>query len=457
MTLGYVIAVAIFFPLGRGHLKENVNFQVFAFVFFLIVTVLFFKEFIFSTGLNYSVPMIGPDVGQLVGVVLFNYAFAVTVPAWLNEKKSHVSVNWTIWCATSVLTAVYIGFGILGSMAFAAPPTDMLSMLGSKKSEPITRVCAALFGVIIIGCGVPIYCVLIKNTLYAGRTFDLHTSFFVGAVFPYLVSWMMYQGTVMLTVLSWAGLVINGIVAFLLPLVLAIFTYSARKKSLLKVQILEDREMGCTSALVKRTPSGRILALLKSRLTTSNLTSSTLLSALDQTQTVLSQKSPQELLQPSPKVSQKVSVQDTKAKAKAGWSCLCVPSSTSQVKPLEPGGTNVIHVDHLAHVYPLLLPLPQSPVKESTIPPLPPSAVSVSPSSGESSAWDDEDLILDGSVYPLPSCIVQFQEQLIYFVLLVLFVLISGTILRNSIRAIEDLTDDYHSSQDDYTPQPNTP
>ena len=30
----------------------------------------------------------------------------------------------------------------------------------------MTRLCAALFGVMIIGCGVPVFCVIIKNALH---------------------------------------------------------------------------------------------------------------------------------------------------------------------------------------------------------------------------------------------------------------------------------------------------
>ena len=33
----------------------------------------------------------------MAGVILFNFAYTVTVPAWLNEKKPEVSVNKTIW------------------------------------------------------------------------------------------------------------------------------------------------------------------------------------------------------------------------------------------------------------------------------------------------------------------------------------------------------------------------
>jgi len=43
------------------------------------------------------------------GVVLFNYAYIVTVPSWLIEKKNEVSVNHTIWHASTLSSVIYLG------------------------------------------------------------------------------------------------------------------------------------------------------------------------------------------------------------------------------------------------------------------------------------------------------------------------------------------------------------
>lgn len=393
--------------------------------------------------------MIGPDVGQLVGVVLFNYAFAITVPAWLNEKKSHVSVNTTIWGSTSILSIVYIFFGLLGAMAFSDPPSDMLSMLGSKQSSPVTRVCAALFGVIIIGCGVPIYCVLIKNTLYAGRSCDVHTSYFVGAVFPYLVSWLMYQGTMMLTVLSWTGLVVNGLVAFILPLVLAIFTYNARRNSLAKLKKLEDEEVGYISSLVKRTPSGRILALLSSRLQRSNLSSKPLLTAA---------------LDNPPSSSQRSSLAVSGASLLPGWwPCLCSSSkplsrATGRMPSTEADAITIKGIDHLGRSLPACRPqtsptaarVPKDLPKEHTPLPRLPDLLAAQPAVPDlQPSWEDEDMILDGSVYPLYSFLAPIKELLVYGILAIFLGLITCTVIRNSIRAVEHVSDDYSVADDD--------
>lgn len=53
----------------------------------------------------------GRDYSNLVGVVLFNYAYAVTLPAWLHLKQPEVSVNATVWTSVGISTFIYITFG----------------------------------------------------------------------------------------------------------------------------------------------------------------------------------------------------------------------------------------------------------------------------------------------------------------------------------------------------------
>ena len=74
-----------------------------------------------SQGLTHPPPLVGTDCFQVAGVVLFNYAFSVTVPSWLNEKRSDVSVNKTIWGASAVCSVVFVTFGLFAATAFETP------------------------------------------------------------------------------------------------------------------------------------------------------------------------------------------------------------------------------------------------------------------------------------------------------------------------------------------------
>jgi len=91
--------------------------------------------------------------------------------------------------------------------------------LSSAQSHPLTRLCSVLFGATIIGAGVPVLCVIIKTTLYDSNALSAEWSFFFGAIFPFLASWILYQGEFLISILNWTGLVVNGLVCFILPLV----------------------------------------------------------------------------------------------------------------------------------------------------------------------------------------------------------------------------------------------
>lgn len=60
------------------------------------------------------------QLGVLVSNTLLNYAFVVTVPSWVNEKKDGVSVNRTVVAAMIGATAMYIAIGVFGGLALNA-------------------------------------------------------------------------------------------------------------------------------------------------------------------------------------------------------------------------------------------------------------------------------------------------------------------------------------------------
>ena len=232
ITLGYVLVTAFFLPLGLGNLKETIVVQIVSFLAFFVFIYQFEWEFSHK-GYKFidTVPWVGSDFTSLAGVVLFNYAYPITVPSWLSEKKSNVSVGGLIWSTSTMSTIVYIIFGLTAACAFSDPGTDTLVVLASNQVTHTTRIMAAFFGVCIIGCGAPVFCVIIHNQLASDAFLSPGWSMFVGCILPYLVSMWIYQGELLMTILNWTGLVINGTVASILPLVLAYFAHQAKSKS----------------------------------------------------------------------------------------------------------------------------------------------------------------------------------------------------------------------------------
>ena len=51
-----------------------------------------------------------------------------------------------------------------------------------------------------------------------------------GAWLPYLISWTLYKGHVLIMLVNWAGLVVNGLVCYVLPLLLVFKALSSRQE-----------------------------------------------------------------------------------------------------------------------------------------------------------------------------------------------------------------------------------
>ncbi|CAH1757903.1 14013_t:CDS:2 [Entrophospora sp. SA101] len=74
VTFGLLLTFGFVIPMTLSSLSENAKVQILVFI---------------VNGLNHNnVPLIGKDQSQLVGTILFNYAFIVFIPSLVNELVS---------------------------------------------------------------------------------------------------------------------------------------------------------------------------------------------------------------------------------------------------------------------------------------------------------------------------------------------------------------------------------
>ena len=119
VTCGFGLAMAICVPFGFLNLEENMWFQFMSFVCLGLFTTEFVGQFAIE-GLQPSrTPAFAePNVFEAFGVVMFTYAFIVTVPSWVNEKKPAVSVKKVMWTSALTCSLLQLAFGLLGAWAF---------------------------------------------------------------------------------------------------------------------------------------------------------------------------------------------------------------------------------------------------------------------------------------------------------------------------------------------------
>jgi len=185
-----------------------------------VFVVLFLLEGIHIDNLSWW----GESWDSLFGVVLFNFALVIAVPCWLYEKEAHVDVP-TIIHGSSILSAVlYILIGALGAMTIPHVSANMLESMMSGVFGVTMQLNASIFAFFIIGLGCPLFSILTRTNLTGSGLLSRGSANLLAVYLPFFSSWLFYQGEAVTHILSWGGIIFTSVVAFILPLWIALHT-----------------------------------------------------------------------------------------------------------------------------------------------------------------------------------------------------------------------------------------
>jgi len=121
------------------------------------------------------VPMIGYDKSQVVGTVLFNYAFILTIPSWVNDVNPSVSIRKAVWYSLIISTVIYLLLGIMGGMSYKMESTsNIISTINESSEKSIVSVITTyLFPLALLITSIPVYTIVIRYNLlrtgYCGK------------------------------------------------------------------------------------------------------------------------------------------------------------------------------------------------------------------------------------------------------------------------------------------------
>lgn len=224
LTLGYALMALLLAPIGFLSLEEGIRYQIGSFVVTVALVGVFAVYFYFETpdGGSPAVTVVGDDMSNLAGVSIFNFALCTSVTSWMNEKRRAVSVNRVVWSSTLAAVVLFACIGFLGATSMHAAPDNMLVELGETHRPTYVRIASYTFGLSAIGFGVPLSLVIVRYNLQMGGLLSAQTATVVACLVPWLVSWPLYRGHAALDLISWAGLGVNGLINFCLPLLLAL-------------------------------------------------------------------------------------------------------------------------------------------------------------------------------------------------------------------------------------------
>ncbi|GMH68332.1 hypothetical protein TL16_g09765 [Triparma laevis f. inornata] len=243
LTTGYAIAAVLLFPLGLMNLTENVSSQLLSFVLLLVFLAEFIFAFIIQGDDVSRVPLFGNTSSyfSLFGVVFFNFALTPTIPSLLHSKSSDTSITKVIFHSNILVVGLYVILGYFGADSIPKVPSNFLAYLSQGRLGFETGIVSDLFSFFIIGLGIPLFQVVMRNNLVNTQMATERTGKFVCVILPWALSWFLYQGDAVLNVLSWSGLILNGLVGYIMPLYAAYSYYNTHKSAISeRSQLLPD-------------------------------------------------------------------------------------------------------------------------------------------------------------------------------------------------------------------------
>jgi len=222
ISAGYMLVAAICLPAGFLNLDDNVKVvQLGSFIVLVVLMIEFCGQFVYM-GLDFNrVPLVGHSFTQVVSVFIFSWAYVMFVPSWVNEKRDDVSVNKVIWLAGLSSFLGYLFIGLLAALAYPPLATDnILTSMGMPGSPSLTIIASYIFSLGVIAPGIPVCCITTRYNLYVGHICGRKMSYFWGVIAPWIVGFCFAQGPVFSMLLNWSSLIFNGIVNFVVPLLL---------------------------------------------------------------------------------------------------------------------------------------------------------------------------------------------------------------------------------------------
>ncbi|KAL6044765.1 hypothetical protein QOT17_023147 [Balamuthia mandrillaris] len=240
LTVGYLLVMAACIPLGIYNLDDNIKVQWLSFFGLLVLQGEFVFQFIRAFISADLIPMVGVSYAQVISVFIVSWGYVLLIPSWVNEKRTYVNVNASVWLSAIISLFGYLLLGCLAAMAYTDLETDDLleRMSSGERVLVVTRFSVYLFSLFIILPGIPVYSITTRYNLLMGGVCGKKMSYFWGVIAPWLLGFIFAQGSFFAMLLNWSALIVTGFVNFLVPFLIY---YKARSQDERREKISASR------------------------------------------------------------------------------------------------------------------------------------------------------------------------------------------------------------------------
>ena len=217
LSIGFILVALLAIPLGYWNLDDIIGVQIGAGILLFGIIIAWMYEF-GSRGLKYEVQAFGSHVANEVGSCVFNYAYIVTVPSWINEKAPGISINKSIWSALLPAIVTFALLGWIGALAInTTSTTDLLASLSTPETSTIAQIATYLFPWAALVSGIPIYSIIIRYNLIENNICTKPWANFWSIIFPWVSAFCLMSGNLLNTALNWGSILTTIPLNLMLP------------------------------------------------------------------------------------------------------------------------------------------------------------------------------------------------------------------------------------------------
>eukprot|EP00468_Gymnochlora_sp_CCMP2014_P005181 CAMPEP_0167756398 /NCGR_PEP_ID=MMETSP0110_2-20121227/9366_1 /TAXON_ID=629695 /ORGANISM="Gymnochlora sp., Strain CCMP2014" /LENGTH=496 /DNA_ID=CAMNT_0007642509 /DNA_START=178 /DNA_END=1665 /DNA_ORIENTATION=+ len=220
ISLGFIMLAIISVPVGLWNLEENMIIQNLSLIALCLLLSQFCMQFLYN-GLHpeyLPVSSLQAGAGITLGSILFNFAFVVTVPSWVNEKRPDVKIHSSLWFSIAVGTLMFVIMGAMGAMAYQFPfGADLLTKLNQRGQWMLTRLGALFFPPLVLVPGIPILSIIVRYNLLENKVCGPFWANIYGVILPWVIAMFLMSGNLLNFILNWSGLLTVAPLNFLIP------------------------------------------------------------------------------------------------------------------------------------------------------------------------------------------------------------------------------------------------
>ena len=259
ISLGFVASALLAIPFGFFPLEDSIIFQIISCGIMAISMVMLGVDLSFVGYQPSRLPAIGDSMSGLVGLMMFNFSLAFSLPSWNNERKHSVRVKRSVGSAIVIGSVTMLVLGILGALAFAPIMGSDKNLIdfASETNRPVTIAAVYIFSLANNVTTVPVFSIMIRYTLLEHKILRKP---WIANILAIAVPWLLVipfsTGAGFQNIIDFGGSIFIGITCFVAPPILFVcalrpkWIFKHRKNSL--VEYPEDVEGNNVTTLVSK-------------------------------------------------------------------------------------------------------------------------------------------------------------------------------------------------------------